>query len=461
LVSGESKPAYLDIDKEVIAGSICLDGSVEVIITRTGEHSTVGKIKALIEQAQGSKPRAQRLADRAASILTFVAVSVAISSFLIWSLWVGESLAFSITLAITVLVIACPHALGLAIPAVSAITTSIAVKNGIFIKDLSKIELVDKIQYIVFDKTGTLTEGKFGVEQIQSLDPTLSSKDILRIVASLEEKATHNLSHAIVEKARTEHIKLKSITQFKNYSGKGITGTIDDKTYSVGNQELMRAGSVKVKPIDELREKFEIKGSIILVGRDEELIGLIGLTDQIKKQSYETVNKLHDQGIKIVLLTGDNTKTAEAVAKELNIDKYFAEVLPEDKYKYIRKLQADGSKVMMVGDGVNDAPALTQADVGVAVGAGADVAVEAGDIILTKSDPKDILTLVKLARRANRKISENLIWALGYNIVAIPAAAGAFAHWGLFLRPDVGALMMSLSSVIVVINAFALRRYFR
>lgn len=458
LVSGESKPVRKEKGDEVVAGSISTDGSLTITITRVGEHSTVGQIQKLIADAQATKPRSQRLADRAAAVLTFVAGTAALLTLVVWTAVIGEPFVFAMTLAITVLVIACPHALGLAIPTVTTITTSLAVKNGIFIKDLSKLETIKQATYVIFDKTGTLTEGIFGVQDVVPLGDS-SREDVLSAGASLDQHSSHVIGQSIVSYAKKEGVSLASVDDFENVSGKGIKGRIDGTQFYSGNKALMKDAGVLNTEAEDAYEQLEQKGrTVSAVASVDGVIGLIGLADKVKEESHEAVAKLHELGVKVAMLTGDNEGVAQNVARELNIDTYFAEVLPEEKYMYVKKLQEEGNVVLMVGDGVNDAPALTQADVGVAIGAGTDVAVEAGGVVLTESNPRDVVKLLQLARKVYRKMIQNLVWALGYNVVAIPAAAGVFAAWGFFLRPEIGALVMSLSTVIVVLNALTLKR---
>lgn len=458
LISGESKPIHKGQGDKVVAGSICLDGSLTIKLSRVGEHSTIGQIQKLITEAQQTKPNSQRIADKAAAILTFVAGITALLTILVWSLLLGETFTFAITLAITVLVIACPHALGLAIPTVTTITTSLAVKNGFFIKNLAKIEVIRKADYVVFDKTGTLTTGVFGVTDVVAKGSE-TEESVLRIAASLEQQSSHIIGQSIVATAKEKGITLASIADFKNVAGKGIVASIEDATFTVGNKAILEEVGVSVAPVLNDYEMLSGKGkTTIFIVKEATVIGLIALADTIKPESYAAVKKLHDLGVKVAMLTGDNGAVAKAVAAELAIDTYFAEVLPEDKYAHIKSLQANGDVVLMVGDGVNDAPALTQADVGVAIGAGTDVAVEAGDVVLTKSNPEDVVKLIMLSKKVYGKMIQNLVWALGYNIVAIPAAAGVFASFGFFLRPEIGAFVMSLSTVIVVANAMLLKR---
>ncbi len=458
LISGESKPVEKKENDEVVAGSICLDGSLTIVLSRVGENSTIGQIQKLIAEAQSTKPNSQRIADKASAVLTFVAAITALLTIVAWTFFLGEPFVFAITLAITVLVIACPHALGLAIPTVTTITTSLAVKNGVFIKNLAKIEVIKKANYVVFDKTGTLTKGEFGVTNIFTMN-NIDENKFIKIAASLEQHSSHIIGQSIVRYAKDKSISLVEPDDFENIAGKGIAGVIDGNKYYIGNQKLMEdLGVFDNSSKDKLLE-FSLQGKTpVLVTDKTRILGLIGLSDEIKPESFKAIDNLHKLGVKVAMLTGDNKQVAESVAKELGIDTYFAEVLPEDKYTHIKDLQKNNDVVLMVGDGVNDAPALTQADAGIAIGAGTDVAIEAGDVVLTRNNPEDIVRLIILSRKVYSKMIQNLIWALGYNIVAIPAAAGAFAAWGFFLRPEIGALLMSLSTVIVVINAMMLKK---
>lgn len=479
LISGESKPVEKDQNDKVIAGSICLDGSLEVKLERVGESSTIGQIQKLIAEAQKTKPTAQKIADKAASALTFSALGVGLIALLFWTLIAGETLAFALTLAITVLVIACPHALGLAIPTVSTIATTLATKNGVFLKDLSKLEVIKRIDYVMFDKTGTLTKGEFGITEIlpeiskfqdtrdkkipnsniQSSALSKEQEEILQIAASLERQSSHVIGLSIVDYAKEQKKQLSQVDKFKNIAGKGIYGEVRSMGYYIGNRVLMEDNKLYSKEEEKVYKELSQEGkTVVFLADKKKVLGILALSDQIKNESYSAVRNLHRLGVKVAMLTGDNEKVAQSVAKDLKIDTYFAEVRPEDKYKHIQKLQREGNKVMMVGDGVNDAPALTQADVGVAIGAGTDVAVEAGDVVLTRNNPEDIARLVILSRKVYRKMVENLVWATGYNVLAIPAAAGVFAPWGFFLRPEIGALLMAGSSVIVVINAMLLKK---
>jgi len=458
LISGESKPISKKKDNTVISGSISVDGSLKIKIQRVGENSTVGQIKQLISQAQKTKPKTQLLANKAAKILTFFASSTAIITILVWTLLINQPFVFAFTLAITVLVIACPHALGLAIPTVTTITTTMATKNGLFLKDLGKLERIKDINYVIMDKTGTLTKGDFGVTGLEVLNHE-NKDNILKIAASLEQNSSHVIGLSIVKYAKKRGLRLQEVNKFKNIAGKGVEGVINNTKYIVGNRALIESQGLWSVSADEISKRFSKQGkTVVFIANTKQLIGGLMLSDSIKPESISAISDLHKLGIKVAMLTGDNEAVAKDVAKELNLDTYFANVLPEDKFKKVKELQGGGNVVMMVGDGVNDAPALTQSDIGVAIGAGTDVAVESGDIVLTRSNPKDIVSLIILGRKTHRKMTENLIWATGYNVLAIPAAAGVFAPFGFFLSPGVGAFLMSLSSVIVVINALALKK---
>ncbi len=468
-ISGESKPVNKGKGDSVVAGAICEDGTVEVKLERVGADSTIGQIQTLIAQAQKTKPTAQRIADRASNILTFSALIVASLTIFIWLLVVGAPFVFAITLAITVLVIACPHALGLAIPTVTTIATKLSVDNGIFIKDMAKLEILKAADYVVFDKTGTLTEGNFGVTEIVGKDleviktqgkPKFSDsvKSSLAVILALEKLSSHVIADSIVDYTGEQSLRKVEVKEFKNISGQGVSGTVNNEQYWLGSPRLLGDRNLLVGGVKKMHDELSSQGkTVVYLMTKDEFVAAVALSDQIRSDSKQAIDALHSLGLKVAMLTGDNKTVAEGVARELGIDDYFAEVLPEDKYKHIKELQQKGNKVVMIGDGVNDAPALTQADVGVAIGAGTDVAVEAGDAVLTRDNPGDVAKLISLSRKVYRKMIENLVWALGYNIVAIPAAAGLFYSLGFLLSPGWGALLMSLSSVIVVINAMTLK----
>lgn len=456
-LSGESKPLQKRVGKVVPAGAINLDGSVEIKLTRVGGLSTIGQIQKLISEAKQTKPSVARLADRASRWLTFSALAVAALTMLIWAVALGQPVVFAATLAITVLVIACPHALGLAIPTVSTIATRLAVTNGVFIKDMGKIEVVKEVDYVVFDKTGTLTEGKFGVTTVQSL--STDKAEWLKIVGAIETHSSHVIGQAILAYLKEKKVNLPQATKVKNLSGRGMKAVVSGETYLVGNKRLMEEKKIWDKQADTALEQLSKESKTpVFVASESQILGVLALSDRVKKESKKAIDGLHQLKVKVAMITGDTQEAAEAIATNLGIDTVFAQVLPEDKYKHIKKLQDEGNIVLMAGDGVNDAPALTQANVGVAIGAGTDVAVEAGDMVLTQSNPQHTVRLIVLARKVYQKMWQNLWWALGYNILAIPAAAGLFIPLGFRLTPAVGALLMSLSSVIVVINAMTLSK---
>lgn len=456
-ITGESKPIQKSKNDEVVAGAINIDGLVEVKLSRVGESSTIGQIQMLIVSAKETKPSAQKLADRASKWLTFSALTISIITLLAWSLVIGQSFVFATTLAITVLVIACPHALGLAIPTVSTIATKLAVNNGVFIKDMGKIEVVKKADYVVFDKTGTLTKGEFGVTDIVTFN--CKKRDLLKIAGAIEANSSHVIGMAIVDHIAKMGIKPEKAESVKNLAGKGMQANISGKKHFIGNKRLMEEKKLWTKAAEKVLKKMSKGGKTpVFVADEKSILGVLGLSDEIKKESPQAIKELHKLGVKVAMLTGDTRHAAQPIADKLGIDTVFAEVLPEDKYKYIKKLQEGGNVVIMAGDGVNDAPALTQANAGVAIGAGTDVAVEAGDIVLTQSNPQHLVRLIVLSRKVYKKMLENLFWALGYNVLAIPAAAGLFIPFGFRLTPAVGALLMSGSSVIVVANAMTLRK---
>lgn len=455
MVTGESRPIEKKKRDEVIGGTINSDGSLTVKVTKTGEETAISQIMELIRKAQGSKPQVQKLADRAAGWLTYVALVVATVTFLFWFIINPQGAVFAGTLAITVIVIACPHALGLAIPTVTTITSTLAAKNGILIRDMRAIEIARKLSYVVFDKTGTLTEGKFGVSKIIALD-SQTEKEILRLAAAVEIQSQHSIAQGIVKAAKDKEIKLTKITNFKSVPGKGAKGKVNSQEIIVGNRSFLNDEGVKTY---QYEKKINISAdqTFVLVAQDKKAIGVIILEDVIREESKKAIKALSEIGIKTAMLTGDNKQIAATVAKKIGVDTYFAQVLPQDKVNKIKELQKEGNVVAMVGDGVNDAASLTQAHVGIAIGAGTDVAVESAEIVLVKNDPLDVVKAIKLSQKTNTKMKQNLAWATGYNILAIPLAAGVLYSAGILLRPEWAALLMSASSIIVVINALLLK----
>lgn len=459
MVTGESKPVSKEVGDEVIGGTINSDGVLRVKVTRTGEETAVAQIIGMVKSAQSSKPETQNLADKAAHYLTLIAIFVGLGTLFAWAFIFDAGFLFALTLAMTVVVITCPHALGLAIPIVTTITTSTAAKNGILIKNMEAIERIPDVDYVLFDKTGTLTEGNFGVSEVVLLDDEFDRGDVLSMAAGLDVNSDHVIAKSIVQAAKDDGIDLADVKDFKYESGRGAIGTLDGDRLLLGNRGLLEKYDIDVginnKELKAVKEKGR---TVVYLACGEKLIGAIGLADTIKDDARKTIDALHERDIRIAMVTGDNEAVATHVADELGIDVYFSEVLPEDKVDKVKELQSDGSVVMMVGDGINDAPALVQSDVGVAIGAGTDVAIASAEIVLVNSNPSDVLRLVDLAKATMRKMKENLLWATGYNVIAIPMAAGVLAPWGIMLRPEWGALVMSASSIIVVANALLLKK---
>lgn len=458
MITGESKPVFKKVGDEVVGGTINNDGALTVEITKVGTESALSQIMSLIKQAQTTKPTVQRLADKAANVLTLTAIVVGTGTFIYWSTLSPEGTVFAATLAITVIVIACPHALGLAIPTVTTITTQVAAKNGILIKDIKALEIARKLEWVMFDKTGTLTKGEFGVERLATRE---DEGRVMGIAASIDALSQHSIARAVVDEAEKRKINLAKVEEINSLPGRGVEGKVEGVKYVLGNEALMFEREIVLEDLKKETAKDEAEGkSFIWIAENEskKLLGVMVLSDIIREESFEAVKKLHEMKIKVAMITGDNESIAKDVAEKLGIDTYFADVKPEDKVNKVKELQSKGGVVAMVGDGVNDAPALTQADVGIAIGAGTDVAVEAGQIILVKNNPLDIVKIIELSRKTNTKMKQNLAWAAGYNVIAIPIAAGVLYPWGILLRPEWAALLMSASSVIVVGNAFLLNR---
>jgi Cu2+-exporting ATPase len=457
MITGESKPVTHTIGDEVIGGTINGLGAVNIRIDKAGEETALAQIIRLMEEVQETKPPVQKLADRAAHYLTITAISVGLISFLYWNYWTVEGLVFALTIAVTVIVIACPHALGLAIPTVTAISTTLAAKNGILVKNAEALEIGENIDTIIFDKTGTLTEGAFAVTDVITQD--YDSENLLQLVASLESQSEHPIGLALNVSAKEKGIKLFQPTDFEAIAGHGVKGYVDGKLVTAGTLRLMEMESKIISP--ELFEKgdslFDQAKTLSYVAIDNNVEGIVAFADVLKESSIKAIDELHKLGKEIVMITGDNKRTAEAIAKLAGVNYFLAEVLPEDKASEVKKLQDNGKKVAMVGDGINDAPALIQANVGIAIGAGTDVAIESADVVLIKSEPSDVLKLIRLSKATMQKMKENLLWATGYNAIAIPVAAGILSPWNITLRPEWGALLMSASSIIVVLNALLLR----
>jgi Cu2+-exporting ATPase len=456
MITGESKPVSKEPGDEVIGGTINGDGSLRIEITATGDETALAGIMRLVEQAQESKSDAQILADRAAGWLFYVALGVAAVTAIAWTAAVGLN-SQVIGRVATVLVIACPHALGLAVPLVVAITTAMGAQHGILVRDRLALEEAREIDIVMFDKTGTLTEGQFGVADMAAVEGWQEA-DALALAAAVEGDSEHMLARGIRRAAQELH--LPDVSGFEAIKGRGVRARQDGRIVHVGGPNLLE--ELEAERPDQLNDfvrQAESKGqTVVYLLQDQDVVAAFGLADVVRSESKQAVERLKEMGVEVAMITGDSEAVARAVADELDIDQHFAEVLPEHKDQHVVQLQEKGKRVAMVGDGVNDAPALTRADVGIAIGSGTDVAVESAGIILVKNNPLDIVKIVQLSRANYRKMIQNLWWAAGYNIVALPLAAGVLAPFGILLSPAVGALLMSLSTVIVAINAQLLRR---
>jgi P-type Cu2+ transporter len=458
LVTGESVPVTKRPGDAVIAGSINRSGSVRFRATAVGADTTLAQIVDLVQQAQNSKAPGQRLADRAAEYLVILAVGSGIVTFLIWYFLGGAAAITAMTFAISAVVIACPDALGLATPTAVAVGTGIGARHNILIKDAATLENVSRIDAIVLDKTGTLTEGEPSLTDVVTEDGR-SEEDLLRLVAPAERNSEHPLAEAIVAGARQRGIEADKAASFEAIAGHGIRAEVDGHAVLVGNRKLMDEGGVDVFDLEDKAAALAEAGKTpMFVAVDREPSGIVAVADKIKPSARETLRRFEQMGIEAVMITGDNKRTAQAVARELGIERVFAEVLPADKARYVQQLQAEGKRVGMVGDGVNDAPALAQADIGIAIGAGTDVAIETAKVVLMKSDPFDVTRAVVLSKATVRKMKQNLVWASVYNVLAIPVAAGVlYPAYGIMLRPEFSALLMSVSSIIVAVNAVLLK----
>lgn len=454
MLTGESKPVSKESGAKVIGGAVNGEGSLTVEVKKTGKESYLNQVIELVRQAQESKSRTQDLANRAAVVLTFVAIVGGALTFGAWFFLSDQSLAFAIERAVTVMVIACPHALGLAVPLVVAVSTAIAATNGLLIRDRAAFERSRNIDAIIFDKTGTLTQGKFGVTDTLTFDPQVSKEDVLAFAAAVEAHSEHPIAKGIVASTPIK----KSVSGFKAIPGKGAQGVVEGKEVAVVSPGYLRENKIQIPNRQDEIERLSTQGkTVIYVLFGGKLVGAIALADIIRPESKAAIARLQSQGIKCMMLTGDNKLVAKWVAQEIGLDEYFAEVLPHQKSEKIKEVQGRGLIVAMTGDGVNDAPALAQSDVGIAVGAGTDVAIETADIILVRSNPMDVAAIIGLAKATYDKMIQNLWWATGYNIIAIPLAAGVLYKMGILLSPAVGAVFMSVSTVIVAFNAKALK----
>jgi Cu2+-exporting ATPase len=452
MLTGESKPIPKHASTKVIGGSINGEGSISVEVQKTGSDSYLSQVIELVRQAQESKSRTQDLASRAARWLTIIGISSGVTTIIVWLVIINQEAVFALERMVTVLVITCPHALGLAVPLVVAVSTAISARNGLLIRNRAAFERARNIQAIMFDKTGTLTLGKFGTTDIVSLDKDTNKEELLKYAASVEVYSEHPIAQGIISSSED----IYSAENFKAIPGKGARAKVNGKEIMIVSPGYLSEERITIddKRIKELEEQGK---TIVYVMIDGNIKGAIALADKIRSESKEAITKLKEMGIKCMMITGDNNQVAKWVADEVGLDEYFAEVLPDKKAEKLKEVQSRGLIVAMTGDGVNDAPALAQADVGIAIGAGTDVAIETADVILTKSNPLDVLTIVSLAKATYRKMMQNLGWATGYNVIAIPLAAGVLFAYGILLTPALGALLMSLSTVIVAINARFLR----
>ncbi len=452
MLTGESKPVKKAIENKVIGGSINGNGSLKIKVEHTGKDSYLNKVISLVEEAQKSKSNMQNLSDRAAKWLTYIALAIGFGTLATWLL-LGYPFVFALERMVTVMVIACPHALGLAIPLVVAISTAVSAQNGLLIRNRTAFEESRNISAILFDKTGTLTKGDFGVTRIVSVDKQISEDELLRLSSALEQSSEHPIAVGIVSKAKEKKITIPKPENFNAITGKGVEANVENRKVKVVSPGYLKDKNIAV-PEDAFSSEAE---TVVFIIIDDNLAGYIALADEIRPESAEAINIFKKNKIKVFMATGDNEKVAKAVSDKLGLDGYFAEVLPHQKVEIVKDLQSKGEFVAMTGDGVNDAPALAQSDVGIAVGSGTDVAAETADIILVNSNPQDIANLILFGKATYNKMIQNIAWATGYNAIAIPLAAGVLYSSGFVLGPAVGAVLMSLSTIIVAINAQLLR----
>ena len=455
MVTGESKPVSKKVGDEVIAGTINGSGSMKIKVTKIGEKTFLSGVMRLIEEAQASKSRLQILSDKAAFYLTFIAIFTGGITLFVWLSQGDVGFAFERTVA--VLVIACPHALGLAVPLVASISTTMAARSGLLVRQRLALESARDIDIVLFDKTGTLTQGAYGVSKIWSLKD-LDETELLRIAASVESHSEHFTAKAIVEEAKRKKIEILNVSNFQAIAGRGVKANLKQDEIKIGGTAVLENKSLSSELEKDIQTENKDGKTIVYILRNSEIIGIFSLSDIIRQESRDAIKSLRDMGIKTSMITGDSEEVAKWVSKELSIDEYFSNVKPEDKASKVKILQQAGQKVAMVGDGINDAPALTQADLGIAIGAGTNVAVESAGIILVRNDPRDIVKIIRLSKLTYNKMVQNLFWATGYNLIALPLAAGILAFKGILLEPAVAALFMSASTVIVAVNAVLLNR---
>ncbi|TMH80018.1 MAG: heavy metal translocating P-type ATPase [Betaproteobacteria bacterium] len=455
MLTGESKPVERGEGAEVIGGSVNGEGAITIEIRKTGRETYLAQVMDMVRRAQESRSRSQDLANRAAVWLTAIALGVGAATFIAWLAIAGD-FEFAVARGVTVMVIACPHALGLAVPLVVAVSTSLSASHGLLIRDRAAFERARNLQAVVFDKTGTLTEGRFGVSDVVPLGE-LAEEECLRLAAALESQSQHPIAKGVTRAAADRKLKLPAVSEFKNLTGRGAQARVDGREVLVVSLGYLREKGLAADDalIARLAEQGKTVAYLVVEGK---VAAAIALADVVRPESRAAVGELKRMGIRCMMLTGDSRAAAKTVAAELELDDFFAEVLPEEKAAKIREVQGRGLTVSMVGDGVNDAPALTQSDLGIAIGAGTEVAIESADVVLVRSDPRDVAAIIGLARKTYRKMVQNLAWATGYNAFAIPLAAGVAAPWGIVLTPAFGAVLMSVSTVIVAINARLLGR---
>ncbi len=453
MITGESLPVAKKTGDGIVGGSINGEGILKFVVNRTGDDTFISQIIKMVNKAQASKSKTQRLADTAAKYLFYIAFFGGILTFIVWAL-LGQDLNFSIERAVTVIIISCPHALGLAIPLVTAISTSIGAKSGLLIRNRAAFEGAHKLTAVVFDKTGTLTKGEFGVTDIYPIG--ISEEELLAIAYAVEVNSEHLIAKGIVKEAEARQIKRRTISDYQSMPGKGLKAMLETKEIIIGSPGYLRSEDISFD--EENYEKLAKEGkTVVFVLQDKDLIGYLALSDQVRDTAKEAVKALKEMGIEPMMLTGDNKRVAAYVGQELGLDEVMAEVLPQEKSKRIEELIKSGKKVGMTGDGVNDAPALARADLGIAIGAGTDVAIESADVVLVKNNPLDVVNLIKLSQATHKKMIQNLIWATAYNAIALPLAAGVLYYQGIIISPAFGAVLMSMSTIIVAINAKLLK----
>ncbi|MCT8999912.1 copper-translocating P-type ATPase [Chelativorans intermedius] len=455
MLTGESKPVERNEGDEVIGGAVNGEGAITIEIRKTGSETYLAQVIEMVRRAQESRSRSQNLADTGANILTYTAIVIGTVTLVVW-LSLGAPIEFAIARAVTVLVIACPHALGLAVPLVVAVSTRLSATSGLLIRERASFERARNLDAVIFDKTGTLTEGRFGVADVIPLGD-MGADEVLAWAAAIESQSEHPIARGVIRSAEEKGIRPKPVRDFRNLTGEGTEAVVDGRDVKVVSPGYLRRRDIGVESTDVERANEQGK-TVVYVLVDDALVGAIALADIVRKESREAVRKLKEMGIECMMLTGDARAVAKSVAAELGLDDYFAEVLPDQKAEKVREVQSRGKSVAMVGDGVNDAPALVQADCGIAIGAGTDVAVQSADIVLVRNDPRDVTAILALSRATYRKMIENFVLGAGYNVVAIPLAAGVAYAWGIVLTPAVGAALMSASTVVVAINAKLLER---